>query len=57
MFYVYLDAPYGTELIGQSESYDAVKKINEEKDEMWQSGYLWQTRITETKEKEFSCFD
>lgn len=57
MFYVYLDAPYGTELIGQSENYDAVKKIKEEKDEMWQSGYLWQTRITETKEKEFSCFD
>lgn len=57
MFYVYLDNPYGTELIGQSENYDAVKKIKEEKDEMWQSGYLWQTRITETKEKEVSYFD
>lgn len=57
MFYVYLDNPYGTELIGQSENYEAVKKIKEEKDKQWQPGYLWQTRITETKEKEFSCFD
>lgn len=57
MFYVYLDNPYGTELIGQSENYKAVKKIKEEKDTMWQSGFLWQTRITKTKEKEFSCFD
>lgn len=57
MFYVYLDNPYGTELIGQSENYEAVKKIKEEKDKQWKQGFLWQTRITKTKEKEFSCFD
>lgn len=57
MFYVYLDNPYGTELIGQGEDYEIVKKIKEAKDKQWQPGYLWQTRITETKEKEFSCFD
>ena len=57
MFYVYLDNPYGTELISQGEDYEIVKKIKEAKDKQWQPGYLWQTRITETKEKEFSCFD
>lgn len=57
MFYVYLDNPYGTELIGQSENYEVVRKIKEEKDKQWKQGYLWQTRITKTKEKEFSCFD
>lgn len=57
MFYVYLDSPYGTELIGQSENCETVKKIKEEKDKQWKQGYLWQTRITEIKEKEFTCFD
>lgn len=57
MFYIYLDNPYGTELIGQSENYDTVKKIKEGRDKQWQPGYLWQTRITEIKEKEFTCFD
>ncbi len=57
MFYVYLDNPYGTGLIGQSEDYKAVKKIKEDKDKQWERGYLWQTRITKTREKEFTCFD
>lgn len=57
MFYVYLDNPYGTELIGCNEDYEAAKKVKEEKDKQWKPGYLWQTRITEIKEKEFSCFD
>lgn len=57
MFYFYLDNPYGTELIGQSEDYETVKKIKKEKDKQWKQGYLWQTRITEAKEKEFAYFD
>ena len=57
MFYIYLDNLYGTELIGQNKDYKIAKKIKEEKDKQWKQGYLWQTRITETKEKEFTCFD
>lgn len=57
MFYIYLDNPYGTELIGQNKDYKIAKKIKEKKDKQWKQSYLWQTRITETKEKEFTCFD
>lgn len=57
MFYVYLDSFYGTELIGSSEDIKVAEKIKADKDAEWEPGFLWSTRITDKKEKEFSCFD
>ena len=57
MFFVYLDSPYGTELIGRSEDRKRAEEIQAEKEAEWKPGYLWSTRITEKEEKEFTCFD
>lgn len=57
MFYVYMDNPYGTELIGYSEDQAKAEQIKAKQDAKWERGFLWSTRITEKKEKEFSCFD
>lgn len=57
MFYVYLDSPYGTELIGRSEDRKRAEEIKAEQDAKWERGFLWNTRITEKEEKEFTCFD
>lgn len=57
MFYVYMDNPYGTELIGYSEDRAEAEQIKAKQDAKWERGFLWSTRITEKKEKEFSCFD
>ena len=57
MFYVYLDSYYGTELIGESETREGAEKIKANQDAKWELGFLWHTRISEKKEKEFSCFD
>lgn len=57
MFYVYMDNPYGTELIGSSEDRKEAERIKAEQDAKWEPGFLWSTRITDKKEKEFSCFD
>ena len=57
MFYVYLDSPYGTELIGKSEDLAVAEKIKADKDAKWQPGYMWSTRITDKEEKEVSYFD
>lgn len=57
MFYVYMDNPYGTELIGCSEDRAEAEQIKAVQDAKWERGFLWSTRITEKKEKEFSCFD
>ena len=57
MFYVYMDNPYGTELIGSSEDRKEAERIKAEQDAKWEPGFMWSTRITEKEEKEFSCFD
>lgn len=57
MFYVYMDTPYGTELIGSSEDHNVARKIKEEQDAKWKPGYMWSTRITTKREKEVSYFD
>ena len=57
MFYVYMDSPCGTELIGSSEDRKRDEEIQAEKEAEWKPGYLWSTRITEKEEKEFTCFD
>lgn len=57
MFYVYQDSPYGTELIGRSETREGAEKIKAERDADWKPGYLWSTRISEKPEKEVSYFD
>lgn len=57
MFYVYMDSYYGTELIGASEDYNEAQRIKAEKDAQWKPGYMWNTHITDKKEKEFSYFD
>jgi hypothetical protein len=57
MFYVYLDSPHGTELIGQSMDRDTAEKIKKDKEADWKPGYLWNIRITSRPEKEFSFYD
>ena len=57
MFYVYMNTPYGTELIGSSEDIAVAEEIKAKQDAKWEPGFLWHTRITDKKEKEFSCFD
>lgn len=57
MFYVYMDSPYGTELIGRSEDRKEAERIKAEQDAKWECGFMWSTRITDREEKEFSCFD
>lgn len=57
IFYVYQDSFYGTELIGTAETREKAEEIKAERDEKWKPGFLWHTRISEKKEKEFSCFD
>lgn len=57
MYYVYLDSPCGTELIGQAENFTKAKEIKAQKDKTWQKGDVWDTRITQAKEKEFNYWD
>lgn len=57
MYYVYLDSPCGTELIGQAENLTKAKEIKAKKDKTWQRGNMWNTRITQTKEKESNFWD
>lgn len=57
MYYVYLDSACGTELIGQAETLEKAKKIKAQKDKTWKMGYMWSTRITQTKEKELNFWD
>ena len=57
MFYVYLDSPYGTELIGRAENGEKAEKIKQEVLQDWKPGDLWNVRVTEKEEKEFTCFD
>ena len=57
MFYVYLDSPYGTELIGKSDDRSVAEKIKSEKDSTWEVGDMWATRLTEKEEKEITHYD
>lgn len=57
MFYIYMDSPYGTELIGKADDRETAEKIKAEQDAEWRIGFLWKTRIEEKEEKEFTCFD
>lgn len=57
MFYVYQDGPYGTELIGRSETRERAEEIKAERDAEWEPGFLWSTRISDKKEEERSFFD
>jgi plasmid rolling circle replication initiator protein Rep len=57
MYYVYLDSPYGTELIGKSTDKSTAEKIKSEQDSKWEVGFMWTTRITENEEKENSYYD
>lgn len=56
-YYVYMDSPYGTELLGKTKDRKVAEEIKAKKDAEWQIGYLWHTRISETEEKETFCFD
>ena len=58
MYYVYLDSPYGTELIGKSTDKSVVEKIKSEQDSKWEVGFMWMTRITEKEDpREVSYYD
>lgn len=57
MFYVYLDNPYGTELVGKSQTRQKAEEIKQDVLSDWKPGDLWNVRITEKEEKEFTCFD
>ena len=57
MYYVYMDSPYGTELIGRSTDKATAEKIKKEQDAKWEPGFMWSTRITKKEEKEHSYFD
>ena len=57
MFYVYLDSPYGTELIGKSDDSSVAEKIKSEKDSKWEVVDMWATRLTDKEEKEITYYD
>ena len=57
MYYVYMDSPYGTELIGRSADKAEAERIKAEQDAKWERGFLWSTRITEKPVREISYFD
>lgn len=57
MFYIYMDSPYGTELIGKADDRKKAEEIKAEQDAKWMPGFLWKTRIEEKEEKERSYFD
>lgn len=57
MFYVYLDSPYGTELIGSATDQAEAERIKANTEAEWRKGYLWNIRITTTEEKEFSFYN
>lgn len=56
-YYVYMDSPCGTELLGKSNDRKVAEEIKAKKDAEWKTGYLWHTRISETEEKETFYFD
>ena len=55
-YYVYLDSPAGTELIGSGDK-ESCERIKAEKDKQWHKGYMWSTRIESKPEKETSYWD
>lgn len=57
MFYVYMNYPYGKELIGRSEDRAKAEQIKADQDAKWKPGFMLSIRITEKEEKDFSCFD
>ena len=57
MYYVYLDTPVGTELIGSTKDREIAEMIKAKKDADWEPGFMWNTRITEHIEKETNFYD
>lgn len=57
MYYVYMDSPYGTELIGKSKDEAEAEEIKATIDAKWEKGFLWSTRITEKPVREVSYYD
>lgn len=57
MYYVYLDTPVGTELIGSAKDREIAEIIKAKKDADWEPGFMWSTRITEHIEKETNFYD
>jgi hypothetical protein len=57
MYYVYLQGFYGTNLIGSSESLEEAQKIKAEQDAKWEPGFMWDTKLTTTKQKETNYYD
>ena len=57
MYYVYLDTPVGTELIGSTKYRMIAEIIKAKKDADLEPGFMWSTRITERIEKETNFYD
>ena len=57
MYYVYLDTPVGTELIGSAKDRETAEMIKTKKDADWEPGFMWSTRITERIEQETNFYD
>lgn len=57
MYYIYLDTPVGTELIGSAANRLTAEKIKASKDADWEPGFMWDNRITECPEKETDFYD
>ena len=55
-YYVYLNHPYGVELIG-SGTLEECEKIKAKKDAQWQIGDYWSTEIVDHQIKEYSMYD
>lgn len=56
-YYIYLMSPYGTELIGITDSYEKALEIKANKDKDWKIGDFWNTTIETKKLKEYSYYD
>ena len=52
MFYLYMNSPFGTELIATSNDREVIEKIQAEQESKWQPGDMWSTKIVEKEMKE-----
>ena len=52
MFYLYMNSPFGTELLAKSNDRDIIEKIQTDKESKWQPGDMWSTKIVEQEQKE-----
>lgn len=55
-FYVYLESPYGKEMIGRYKTRAEAEQRKAEKEKEWKPGYLWHVTISTNSNEEYSLY-